>query len=339
MHFFEFVATQSDLMYVLQIPELLEVHRSCDRVEVGAATPIAEFIELLDEFATGSQEPAIAQGLADHLKQLAAGHVRNLGSVGGNLVMAQQFGFESDLATILLGAGASVKVVTLMGHQQRAQKTSVLSLEEFLAKGAQHGDERSILQSICIPLHVASSSTSSTNDTHNGTHNGIKISASSSNLKTVFKSFRGAPRPCGNAVSYANAAFLAQVSSGSYGVLIQDVRLAFGAFGTNHAIRALKVEQLLKGKPLSVSLVLDAIGLLKKEIVPLEGTTKREFRVSLAVGFLFEFLNPLVSKEPFVAPASLVKIPLLALVLIVNVIADAFEASIFYLSVIEVAGL
>lgn len=285
---------------------------------MGAATPIAELMEVLEEFVTRSKEPAIAQGLADHLKQLAGGHVRNWGSVGGNLVMAQQLGFESDLATILLGAGASVKVVTLMGRQQQAQKTSVLSLEEFLAKGAQHGDECSILQSIDIPLHVASPSTSSTNGTqngtHNGTHNGIKNDANCSNLKTVFKSFRGAPRPFGNAVSYTNAAFLARVSSGSYGVVIQDVRLAFGAFGTKHAIRALEVEQVLKGKPLSASLVLDAIGLLKKEIVPLEGTTKREFRVSLAVGFLFEFLNPLISKEPFVAPATLVKNPLMTLV-------------------------
>lgn len=306
---------------------------------MGAATPIAELIEVLEEFVTRSKEPAIAQGLADHLKQLAAGHVRNWGSVGGNLVMAQQLGFESDLATILLGAGASVKVVTSMGRQQQAQKTSVLSLEEFLAKGAQHGDECSILQSIDIPLHVASPSTSSTNGTQNGTHNGIKNDANGSNLKTVFKSFRGAPRPFGNAVSYTNAAFLARVSSGSYGVVIQDVRLAFGAFGTKHAIRALEVEQVLKGKPLSASLVLDAIGLLKKEIVPLEGTTKREFRVSLAVGFLFEFLNPLISKEPFVAPATLVKILLRHLFVFVNIIPDAFETSIFYLSLIEVAGL
>lgn len=286
---------------------------------MGAATPIAELIEVLEEFVTIGKEPAIAQGLADHLKQLAAGHVRNWGSVGGNLVMAQQLGFESDLATILLGAGASVKVVTSMGQQQQAQKTSVLSLEEFLAKGAQHGDECSILQSIDIPLHFASSPTSSTNGTQNGTHNGIKkpsstSSTNSSNLKTVFKSFRGAPRPFGNAVSYTNAAFLARVSSGSYGVVIEDVRLAFGAFGTKHAIRALEVEQMLKGKPLSASLVLDAIELLKKEIVPLQGTTKREFRVSLAVGFLFEFLNPLVSKEPFVTPASLVENPLMTLV-------------------------
>lgn len=120
--------------------------------------------------------------------------------------------------------------------------------------------------------------------------------------------------------------------------MIEDVRLAFGAFGTKHAIRALEVEQMLKGKPLSASLVLDAIELLKKEIVPLQGTTKREFRVSLAVGFLFEFLNPLVSKEPFVTPASLVKNPLMTLVCIVNVLPNALEASLFYFSLIEVAG-
>ena len=76
-------------------------------LELGAAPLIAELKDYLEGFA----HSPVAEALAQHLKILAGGHVRNWGSVGGNLVMAQKFGFASDVAIILLGAGASVKVV------------------------------------------------------------------------------------------------------------------------------------------------------------------------------------------------------------------------------------
>jgi CO/xanthine dehydrogenase FAD-binding subunit len=75
--------------------------------------------------------------LIDHLKKLAGVYVRNWGSVGGNLVMAQRFAFESDLATILLGAGASVKLVTLTGS---GSSVTDMSLDEFLAIGSLNED-------------------------------------------------------------------------------------------------------------------------------------------------------------------------------------------------------
>ena len=243
-----------------------------------------------------SKDEPVAQALADHLKKLAAGHVRNWGSIGGNLVMSQQHGFESDLATILLGAGASVKVVTVGSHHEGSgtpHSVSNLTLEEFLSKGAL--GEFSLLQSVFVPLGGQSS-----------------IPGSDNSGTTIFKTFRGAPRPFGNAVSYTNAAFLAHLVSSRApskqqgNCVIGRVRLAFGAFGSQHAIRAVRVEKHLTGKLVTPQLVLECVELLKKEIVPREGTTKPEFRVSLAVAFLFEFLNPLLSTEPDVAPASLV---------------------------------
>lgn len=261
-----------------QIPELLTVYQNSHSLEVGAATRISELMDYLGDFrnkdGTGN---VVAEGLVDHLKKLAGGHLRNWGSVGGNLVMAQQFAFESDLATILLGAGASVKVVTLTKGSESS--VTEMSLDEFLERGTLNED--SLLQSVYIPL----------------------ISGS----KTVFKSFRGAPRPYGNAVSYGNAAFLANVSMNQKdGTVIESIRLAFGAFGTKHAIRAFKVEELLKGKTLSLSLMKESVELFKKEVVPLEGTSKKDYRVSLIVGFLFDFLNSLLSKEPTVTPTNLV---------------------------------
>ncbi|KAG0608809.1 hypothetical protein M758_8G134400 [Ceratodon purpureus] len=259
---------------ISQIPELLTVHRDAHSLEIGAATRISELIDHLEEF---SPNP-IATNLANHLKKLAGGHVRNWGSVGGNLVMAQRFAFESDIATILLGAGASVKLATIKPPHESYSSHNLVPMEEFLATSI--NDQSTILQSIHIPL--------------------------TSNTTTIFKTYRGAPRPYGNAVSYANAAFLASVSRNAEGVaVIESTRLAFGAFGTKHAIRAVKVEELLKGKMLNLSLIQECVERVKQDVVPLAGTEKPEYRVALVVGFLFEFLNSLLSSDQAVVPTPL----------------------------------
>lgn len=257
----------------LQIPELLTVRRDAHSLEIGAATRIAELIDHLEDFDANP----IAAALANHLKKLAGGHVRNWGSVGGNLIMAQQFAFESDIATILLGAGASVQT-----RSTNPAKTSThkLTLEEFLSNPTNRTKD-TILQSIHIPL--------------------------SCDFKTVFRTYRGAPRPYGNAISYANAAFLATVSRSDDGLcVVESARLAFGAFGTKHAIRAVTVEELLRGKTLTLSLVKECVERVKEDVVPVAETEKREYRVALVVGFLFEFLTSLISSDQAVVPTSLV---------------------------------
>ncbi|XWS52752.1 hypothetical protein CRYUN_Cryun11dG0099200 [Craigia yunnanensis] len=89
--------------------------------------------------------------------------------------------------------------------------------------------------------------------------------------KLLYETHRAAPRPIGNALPYLNAAFLAEVSlcKNSAGIMLNHCCLAFGAFGTKHSIRARKVEEFLSANP--------------------------AYRFSLAVGFLFEFLSPLIN--------------------------------------------
>ena len=106
----------------------------------------------------------------------------------------------------------------------------------------------------------------------------------------IFETSRAAPRPFGNAVSYVNSAFLARTSGQ---LVIEDICLAFGAYGVDHATRARKVEEFLKGKSVSAPVILEAVQLLKDVISPSEGTTHPEYRVSLAVSFLFSFLSSL----------------------------------------------
>ncbi|GMN46984.1 hypothetical protein TIFTF001_016161 [Ficus carica] len=116
------------------------------------------------------------------------------------------------------------------------------------------------------------------------------------NAVVLFETYRAAPRPLGNALAYLNAAFLAQISpyDTSDGITINHCRLAFGAYGTKHAIRARRVEEFLTGKVPSVEVLYEATKLLRSTIHPKDGTANSAYRSSLAVAFLFEFFSPFI---------------------------------------------
>jgi abscisic-aldehyde oxidase len=124
----------------------------------------------------------------------------------------------------------------------------------------------------------------------------------------MFKTFRASPRPLGNALAYVNAAFFARVSTpkeeGNNPTqnVIEEGRFAFGAFGTKHAIRAHGVEKFLSHKAVTPSVVLEALQLLKIDVVPSTETSKAEYRVSVAVAFLFEFLRPFLGAAAMTIP-------------------------------------
>ncbi|KAJ1702644.1 hypothetical protein LUZ63_002423 [Rhynchospora breviuscula] len=240
------------------IPELSIIKRSNDGIEFGSGVTISRAIEVLREDKAST---LVFKKIADHMNKVASPFVRNIASVGGNLMLAQRQQFESDIATILLAAGSSVSI-------QQGLERITLTLEEFLEKPP--CSDRTLLLSIIVPSWAH--------------YNSI-----------LFETYRASPRPLGNAVSYVNSAFLAQTSidEETGNVVVENIHLAFGAYGTEHAIRARKVEDFLKGKIVTSSVLLEAIRLLKEEIVPKSSTPHAEFRVSLAVGFLFKFLSPL----------------------------------------------
>lgn len=180
-------------------------------------------------------------------------------------MIAQRKHFPSDIATLLLAVDSTVSILT-RGQQER------FSFEEFL-----YGpplDPRDVL----LTVHIPSGS--------NG-----------SNSRVVFDSYRAAPRAHGNALPYLNAAFLADVSSSSSGVVVNYARLAFGAYGTRHATRARNVEEYLAGKTLSNGVLDEAVRLVRGAVVPEEGTDHPAYRTSLAVSFLFSFLTKLVGGD------------------------------------------
>lgn len=239
------------------IPELSIIQSGNDGVQLGSAVTISKAIEVLREEKVST---LVFRKIANHMNKVASPFVRNIASVGGNLILAQRKQFESDIATILLAAGSNVSI-------QQGSERVTLTLEEFLERPP--CDYRTLLLSIFIP------SWASFNNIH-------------------FETYRASPRPLGNAISYVNSAFLAQTSIDETGdVVVNNIQLAFGAYGIQHAIRARKVEDFLKGKTVTGSVLLKAIRLLREAIMLTKGTAHPEYRVSLAVGFLFKFLSPI----------------------------------------------
>ncbi|WOL15297.1 indole-3-acetaldehyde oxidase-like [Canna indica] len=263
------------------IPELSVIKRENDGILFGAAVTISTAIEELKEKGRKMHpnERLVFSKIADHMDKVASPFVRNMASLGGNLIMAQRNQFASDIATILLAAGSTVCL-------QMASKRLTLSLEEFLEKPP--CDVRTILVSIFIPSWSPAIEESSE-------ANIASVSGPTSGYDVLFETYRAAPRPLGNAVSYLNCAFLARASvdkNSGYPILLNLI-LAFGAYGGEHAIRAREVENLLMGKVLTASVLLEASNLLRKTIRPKEDTSHSSYRSSLAVGFLFKFLQPL----------------------------------------------
>uniref|UniRef100_A0A1D1Y7W5 Putative aldehyde oxidase 4 n=1 Tax=Anthurium amnicola TaxID=1678845 RepID=A0A1D1Y7W5_9ARAE len=268
-----------DLSY---IPELSKIRRDISCIEIGAAVTISRAIEVLKEDKGGCVS-VIFTKIANHMDKVASQFIRNTASIGGNIVMAQRGKFPSDIATILLAVNSSVCI--LMNSERL-----VLSLEEFFKSPP--CDYRVLLLGIWIPTW---NSVSKRGSVANDFVNNQLLKEP----KLVFETYRAAPRPLGNAVAYVNAAFLAQISTQetSGKLVIDNLQLAFGAFGTRHAIRARKVEEFLVGKSVNESIMLDAIRLLKEIIIPEKGTEHPTYRISVAVGFLFEFLQQLCEKS------------------------------------------
>ncbi|KAH9659308.1 Indole-3-acetaldehyde oxidase [Citrus sinensis] len=275
MGYYKEVEHYDQYIDIRYIPELSVIRRGQTRIEIGATVTISKAIEVLKEETKEFHPEAVMvfKKIAGHMEKIASRFIRNSASVGGNLVMAQSKHFPSDVATVLLGAGAMVNIMT-------GQKCEKLMLEEFLKRPPL--DSRSVLLSLEIPCWDPNRNVTS-----------------KTNSVLLFETYRAAPRPLGNALPHLNAVFLAEVSpcKTGDGIRVNNCRLAFGAFGTKHAIRARRVEEFLTGKVLNFGVLYEAIKLLRDSVVPEDGTSVPAYRSSLAVGFLFEFFSSLAEMK------------------------------------------
>ncbi|KAG7568170.1 2Fe-2S ferredoxin-like superfamily [Arabidopsis thaliana x Arabidopsis arenosa] len=250
---------------ISHIPEMSMIKKDEKGIEIGAAVTISNAIDALE---VESKSSYIFKKMAAHMERIGNRSIRNSGSIGGNLVMAQSRKFPSDITTLLLAVDASV-------YMLNGRKTEKVTLQEFLELSPIL-DSKRVLLKVEIPSWTA---------------------PSGDDTELLFESYRAAPCSIGNALPYLNAAFLAIVSRqepSRKGVTVDKCLLAFGSYGGDHSIRAIEVENFLTGKLLSYSVLYEAVGLLRGIIVPGKDTSHSEYRKSLAVGFLFDFFGPLI---------------------------------------------
>lgn len=263
---------------ISRVSEMLVIKRDENGVEIGAAVTISNVIDALKEEGSSNFKK-----MAAHMEKIGNRSIRNSASIGGNLVMAQSRKFPSDITTLLLAADASVYILD-------ARMIKKVKLQEFLDMPPML-DSKRVLLKVDIPSWAA-------DDT-----------------EFLFETYRAAPRSIGNALPYANAAFFARVSQHQ---TVDECLLAFGSYGGDHSIRAREVERFLTGKSLSHTVLHEAMCLLRGIIVPSKDTSHPEYRKALAVGFLFEFLYPLIdnnnghSDNGYVDPIESLPLPFLS---------------------------
>ncbi|KAL8108410.1 hypothetical protein AgCh_024757 [Apium graveolens] len=226
------------------VSELSSISRDETGIVIGATTTISQAISVLKEKVEDglcSDKELIFTKIAEHMEKIVSEPVRNLASVGGNMVMAQINYFPSDIVTVLLAGSSTVDLLIDI-------KREILTLEDFLSKPPL--DHRGVLLSMKIPFSSSFRSTFTTESS-----------------KLVFETYRAAPRPLGNALPYLNAAFLAFISVSRIGVVINKIQLVFGAFGAKHARRAREAEEYLAGKIISLNVLYEAINIIRAPVI------------------------------------------------------------------------
>lgn len=221
------------LIDISKVPELLSVTSTDAGLRVGGAVALTGVIAALTAaIENGEKKECCVQSfqpLIDHVKRIASVHVRNVGTIAGNLMMAKLKGFESDMATILMGAGATITVSSAKGDE-------TLSVADFLTAEGPLGAGK-VLAAVTIPYTAAGSN-------------------------TLYRSYKAALRAT-NAHAYVNAAFQATISDGA---TISNVNISYGGVGL-YAKRAAGVERLLEGATVTSDLLNDALQKLSSEIV------------------------------------------------------------------------
>ena len=180
---------------------------------------------------------------------------------------ARHWGFESDLATVFMAAGATLELIRIDGASISAPTT--MTLEEFFAIPK---TEQVIIKAVTVPW---------------------------SDPSEVMRTYKVALRPQ-NSHALVNAGF--RIRSGADGT-ISAATLVYGAVGTPHAVHASAAEKFMVGRTLKALSTdkdqrVKLFSLLGSEIpVPSLGSAKADavhrvtYRRGLVTAFMSKFLS------------------------------------------------
>ncbi|PSC73608.1 indole-3-acetaldehyde oxidase-like [Micractinium conductrix] len=229
--------------------------------------------------------PHPCAALAGLLARVAGAHVRAAGTVGGNLMLAREQGLESDVATGLLGWGASVVLLNTSSEAAAAAANNAaggvhatngkngaavgapeVPLEDFLGDDGSPGAGR-LLVAVRLPLPAEGAYywTSKVAPAHSSVH------------------------------ATMNAAVGLRFASGSggsaHGAAVADASVALGYYGANRwaVHRAAAAEAALMGRQLSPASLAAA---LKAVVADVAGAARPSAAAAMAQGLMLQALVP-----------------------------------------------
>ena len=249
----------------IDVSRLPELSSECSDHATGLLVPAATTLTQLRkhlEARTASSGSFIP--IVNHLKKVASWQVRNVGSVAGNLMMVRRRHFMSDVATLLMGTGATVQILRF-----DTEAVVDVPLLSFLRgeEGGDVQDEGFVLTSIMVPFLAANEH---------------------------YRTYRVAQRT-NNSHAFINAAMRMRVDAAG---CITEAHLAFGCVGTlptfaSAAERAL-VGCALAAKETMETALLAIEGLDVEPIMHYHSIRQSEgkdpFRRVLPATFLYKFI-------------------------------------------------
>jgi hypothetical protein len=126
------------------IPELHTTSVTSTGAVFGANVPINKAVSLM---YTGASTDTKFNDIADHLFYISGNHIRNAGSLLGGLVMAKRGGFASDVAPVMIAAGATLNATYI--YPGYTVDVSGLSITDYFE--VPETDKFLLLKSIVIP--------------------------------------------------------------------------------------------------------------------------------------------------------------------------------------------
>ncbi|KAG8312527.1 hypothetical protein J6590_020448 [Homalodisca vitripennis] len=227
---------------------------SSNYLQVGANTTLSDAIVLFS--AVAEENPgyfSYLKQLAKHITKVANTHVRNVGTIAGNLSIKHEYReFPSDLFLILETVGARVSV------RSDNEKITLLSLTDYLETNM---NKKVILQILLPPLNA---------------------------LTYVVKTYKITPR-AENAIAYVNGGFKFCVKKEEGYRVLEQPSILFGGINPRFT-HAYLTENFYTGKYLmDVSTLQAALKILCKEVQPdyKLPDSKPEFRRGLTLAILY----------------------------------------------------
>ncbi|XP_053674772.1 xanthine dehydrogenase-like [Anopheles nili] len=243
------------LQVFIDVSSIEELHRHTldHALTVGAGTSLTEFIELLERTADAHLSFTYCSPMAKHIRQMANQPVRNVGTIGGNLMIKHQHAeFFSDLFLLLETVGATLSIMSSVDD------ISTLSPLEFL----KHSMHKRILLAIKLHPH--------------------------DHVSTTLRSYKVMP-VAQNSRAYVNAAFLFRLCPERK--ICTYIAICYGGINPSF-LHATQTEAFLVGKSLFENAILsEAFQVLERELKPdwILPDASPTYRKQLALSLLYRF--------------------------------------------------